>query len=216
MNCKALILLLLPLAILSAQELPTVDEVINSFEAAGKDLKSFKASFIRKETDEFGDINTKEGHIYFLAPGRYLLVTMLDGKPLEELGKNNEHGWRTRHHVKTVDHVDVQSDAEVGGGYAFSDADDLRNSFEWTMKGKVELDSGPAWHLHGVPKDPESKLEFFEVWINVANPSPLVKLMAKDQRTTETITFHSVERNISIDADIFEYNPPAGYEIHER
>jgi len=215
MNRFALILLLIITASLSAQELPGVEEVLEKFKAAGESLTSFTADFAQIEIDEFGDTHRKSGSIYFLAPGRYKLITFLDGKPLEELGKNVEEAWRTRHHVKTIDHVPVGKEAEVNEGYSFADADDLRNSFDLEVKGIEELETGPAWHLVGNPKE-DKGIELFEVWINIENPSPLVKLKASKKYSSETMTFTNIQRNVAVDSDLFIYEELDGYTVYER
>jgi len=215
MNRFAFILLLIITATLSAQELPGVDEVLERFKQAGEELNSFTAEFTQIEIDEFGDRHSKQGSIYFLAPGRYLLITMLDGKPMEELGKNANEAWRTRHHVKTIDHVPVGKEAEVNEGYSFADADDLRTSFDLEVKGIEELESGPAWHLVGVPKE-DKGIELFEVWINIASPSPLVKLKASKKYSSETMIFSNIKRNVDVDSDVFVYKELDGYTVYER
>lgn len=207
-----LVMFALPLA---CQDLPAVDDVLEQFEQAGKSLTSFQADVLFEELDEFGDSYAKQGKIYFLAPGRYLMVTELDGKPQEEVGKNQEVAWRTRHHVKTVDRVDVAEEQEVSDGYTFADADDLRRSFDLAVVGVDELAEGKAWHLVGTPRE-ESKLQKFEVWISVENPSPVLKLRASKQRIQETLTFSNIRRNIEIDPDLFEYQVPSGYTEHVR
>jgi outer membrane lipoprotein-sorting protein len=198
-----------------AQEQTAVDEILAKVEKAGEDLRSFSADIELRELDEFGDTNSKQGKMHFLAPGRYLLITYFEGKAQEELGTNEDDAWRIRHHVKTVDHMAVDSDAEISDGYSFSDADDLREKFDLKVAGEVELEAGPAWHLIAIPKE-ESSLKSLEIWILKESPLPFAKLKAVKKRIQETMIFTNIKRNIDLDSDLFRFEAPSGYQLHER
>lgn len=190
---------------------PGVDEILGRLQAASDALTSFEAEFEQLEKDEFGDINTTSGKAYFLKPGRMLFVSYHEGEKLEELGKNTEYAWRVRHHVGTVDRFKVNESENVSEGLNITNAEELKEQYDLKLAGVEELSSGPAWHLIGTPKK-EGKIKKIEVWVDQNNAAPVVKAKSYQRRIETTFTLSNISRGEHLDAGMFRYDVPRGYD----
>lgn len=211
---RALTILILLTACAAAQDLPSADEVMQKLIDANDQLKSFTADFRQTETDEFGDQTVISGTAAFLKPGRYLLVSVLKGKPHEEVGMNETHAWRIRHHLKTIEKVLVKESDKVSDGLDIRSPEDLQANFDLTVKDIENLASGPAYHLVGKPKKSGSKYQSIEIWVNNEIPSPIVKVRTAQKRIVTVFEFTTIKRDVSIDPSRFVYKVPSGYTEH--
>ena len=193
------------------EELPTVDEIMSRLKAGSDQLRSIDAVFVQEEKNEFGEIVTTEGKFYFLSPGRYLINSIMDGKILEEMGKNKDHAWRIRHHLKTIDRFKVRESEQASEGFLFTDAEELNAAFDLKLVGIGFLDSGRAYHLKGKAKE-KRKIREVEIWVNIEKPSPIVKAISYQRRKTTTITFSAIKRNEDVETGMFNYKVPRGYD----
>lgn len=208
----AVLCLLITATAYRSPDIPTADKILEKLDKANDALKSFVCDYYQEVIDEFGDKSITRGQAFFLSPGRYLLTSVFDGKVIEEVGKNEKYAWRIRHHLKKVDKAIVSESDKLSKGFSLSDAESMSEQFNFTVDDKIEdLATGPAYHLTGTPKE-TSTVNKLEIWVNVENPSPIVKFIAHKRDITESFTFSNIKRDVPIDKKKFEYHVPHGYQ----
>jgi outer membrane lipoprotein-sorting protein len=204
-------------SMIQAQQ-PTVDEILQRFSEASSALNSLITSYRQIEKDEFGDETVLSGTFYYLKPGRYRWVLEVGGKVVEEMVSNNDYGWRIRHNVKAVDKVKLETIKRRTGGITVTGgAEELKANYNIEYIGIEKLRSGPSYHLRCVPKDGDTKadslIHSMDLWIDVDEPAPLVKLVLQQRDNIQTtLEFSNLQRNAEVNPDLFVYRVPRGYE----
>lgn len=215
-------LILLALAFAPQEE--TVEDILAKLESSSEQLNSFRASFYQVENDEFGDETILRGTMEFLKGGRIRMavITGDSDSPVEESITDGKKAWMIRHKLNKVEVVALSSLRGRLGGFSQVNVKILRTAYNITYKGVEELESGQAYHLYCKPirgaEGADPSILSLELWINTEQPSPIVKVKARQRgRIVTTLTLSNIQRNVSINPRVFKYRVPRGYEeiVHD-
>ena len=199
-----------------------IRQILNRMDANNKSLKSLKSKVQMANTDAgLGETDLKEGELHYL-PGRsenQVYVRINWSKPREEqLAVANGKYVLYRPALKqaitgTVDNV-KNKNSKAGGVLAFMGMTKAQMSENYDIKylGDETVKSGQnTFHLLLTPKKPTS-YKSADLWVD-SNGMPIQAKIVEKNNDSTTILLSDIQRNATVNANVFKISPPKGTAI---
>jgi outer membrane lipoprotein-sorting protein len=197
-------------------------EILKRMDINNKGLVSLKGNVKMNKFDStLGDNDLTEGEINY-RPGKsesQIFLRIDWAKPAVEhlVIANGEYVlYRPRANRAIVGKVDgvKNKNSKAGGALAFMTMSraQLSENYDIDYKGEETVNSGTStWHLVLTPKKPTS-FKSADLWVDKNGMPVQVKIVEKNNDST-TILLSGVERNPTLNGNIFKITPPKGTEI---
>jgi outer membrane lipoprotein-sorting protein len=196
-----------------------LNEILKRMEAHRNALTSLKANVkMVKYNPQLDEKDTTEGNLsYVPADGRDAYIRIDWTKPNEEVlaVKNREYILYTKRLKQAI--VGKASEAKGNGKnnlFAFVNMSkselkanySIKNLGEEIVDGKIS-----AWHLELTPKT-ASSFSTADIWVD-GNGMPIQVKATEKNRDTTTVYLSALQKNVDINAAVFNFKPPKGTKI---
>lgn len=182
---------------------------IEQLRAFSTDLSSLSAEFIQIAYDLDNQREESTGHMYMNKPDhlRWDYLTPYE----QRIVADGEQVWT---YDVDLDQVTVRDQGEALSRSALSaltDSSRLEKYFELVSGGKEQ---GLDWvRLIPRPQPGQAEHEFEEIVLGFKN-NQLTRMVIADRLGQSTdIVFSNLQRNVSLDADLFHFTPPEGVDV---
>jgi outer membrane lipoprotein-sorting protein len=180
-------------------------DVLKALEAAGRDLKTMKASFV--ETKVLTILNEKQetkGSVFLQVPGR-LRWDYVSPQPGVMMIKDGQFA-RYVPQTKQVFRGPAKGEADLLVGFG-PGAADLGRKYEVTLLPEEAVGGAPAYVLDLKPKSP-GLFSGIRLWVDKARTIPVQTRLTEPTGDHTTIRFEGVVVNRPLPASAFELKLP--------
>ena len=213
----ALMFVLNVFAVVEANAQGALNDILNRMDAHYKVLTSLQATVkMDKYNSQLDEHDITEGTVKYLPlKGRDALVRIDWTKPLEEslAVVNKEYVlYRPRLKQALVGKVDkAKGNAKSNSALAFMNMSKAQLKANYNVKymGQENVSGGiPTWHLELTPKT-KTSYKLADIWVD-GNGMPVQMRVTENNNDSTTILLSNLQKNITINANVFQINLPKG------
>ena len=198
-----------------------INEILKRMDENYKSLTSLRAGVtMTKFNDQLKVSDVSKGTAMYLPQkGKDAFVRIDWTTPNESLAVKNKKYIIFRPHLKIAYTGSVDKAKGTGkapGALAFMNMsrEQLKANYDLEYLGDETVSSGAqAWHLKLTPKTPTS-YKWAEVWVD-KNGFPLQTKIVEKNNDTTTVLLSNLEKNVTLNASVFQINIPKGTKIIE-
>ena len=215
-----LMVLFSTLAVSESKAQNILPEILKRMDEHQKALTSLTSSItMDKYNSQIDEHDIYEGAVNYLpAKGRDALVRLDWTSPQQEtISIVNKQFISCRNRLKeciigNVDSATKNKQGASGLGFMSMSKEELKANYSYVYLGKEEVRGGiPTWHLQLNPKTAQS-YKSAELWVD-GNGMPVQAKINENNGDSTTILLFNLQKNVNINASIFQIKPPKDWKI---